>query len=851
MFACSSGVKTYDVIKSDLRAPAYPLITIDPYTSAWAYSDNLYDEVIKHWTGKDFPLMGVAKIDGEFYRFMGTENIPMDVIIPSASEGTWTGRYTFSAKGNDWMLPGYDDSKWLEGEAAFGTSGEPTVRTMWNLRTVNPDVHTLRPVRGSGQNNRPQGELREGRQTVGTPHIWVRRTFDLPEDIRSRKVYLKYSHDDDVIIYVNGIEVVNTGPRTGHDVLVRLEGEALESLKPGQNVISGWCWNTGGGAIIDFGLVAEKEGMALFERTARQTSVDVQAMQTHYSFTCGNVKLNLSFMAPLFLNDLTLVSRPVNYLTYTVEALDGKSHDVELYFEAAPNWALNTPYQPSMSEGFEDGNLKFVRTGSLEQDVLGKRGDDIRIDWGYFYMAADKKNSMTGVGPTETLRSAFVQGSAASLSNERTEQGDYLAIVTDLGKTKAATGKIMLGYDDIYSIQYFEENLRPYWNRNGDQTITGQFHNANRNYKSLVNRAYRFDKELMETATKEGGKKYAELCALAYRQSIHAHKLVQAPNGDLLWLSKENNSNGSIGTVDVTYPSAPLYLYYNPELAKGLLNHIFYYSESGKWTKPFAAHDVGTYPLANGQTYGGDMPVEESGNMVILAAAIAAMEGNAEYAQKHWETLTTWTDYLAEYGLDPENQLCTDDFAGRFPRNVNLSAKAIMGVASYAYLADKLGMEDVSDKYEAKAKEMAQWWMANADNGDHYSLVFDGEGTWSQKYNLVWDKILDYDIFPDEVVEKEIKYYLTKQNEYGLPLDNRRTYTKSDWVIWTATLANDQATFEAFVDPIWKFYNETETRIPMSDWIYTDRPLHSGFKARSVVGGYWIKMLDKKLNPDR
>lgn len=343
-------------------------------------------------------------------------------------------------------------------------------------------------------------------------------------------------------------------------------------------------------------------------------------------------------------------------------------------------------------------------------------------------------------------------------------------------------------------------------------------------------------------------KKYAELCAIAYRQAISAHKLVQAPNGDLLFLSKENFSNGSIGTVDITYPSSPLFLYYNVELAKALQNHIFYYSESGKWTKPFAAHDVGTYPLANGQTYGGDMPVEESGNMIILAGAIAEVEGSADYAKKHWDVLTVWTDYLVENGLDPDNQLCTDDFAGHFAHNTNLSIKAILGIASYGKLADMLGKKDVAEKYTKIAKDMAAEWVKMADDGDHYRLTFDQSGTWSQKYNLVWDKLMKMGIFPPEVAQKEVAYYLTKQNKYGLPLDNRETYTKTDWIIWTATLADDQATFEKFIAPVHLFMSETTDRVPMSDWVFTDRPNQRGFQARSVVGGYFIKMLETKLN---
>ena len=351
----------------------------------------------------------------------------------------------------------------------------------------------------------------------------------------------------------------------------------------------------------------------------------------------------------------------------------------------------------------------------------------------------------------------------------------------------------------------------------------------------------------MTRAAKAGGKEYAELCALAYRQAIAAHKLVIAPNGDLLFLSKENFSNGSIGTVDISYPSAPLFLYYNVELAKGLLNHIFYFSESGKWTKPFAAHDVGTYPQANGQTYGGDMPVEESGNMLILTAAIATMEGNARYAEKHWKTLTIWTDYLVEKGLDPENQLCTDDFAGHFAHNANLSIKAILAIASYGRLAQMLGKKDIAEKYTTQARNMAAEWVKMANDDDHFRLTFDKPDTWSMKYNLVWDKLMMLNIFPQTVAAKEIPYYLTKMNKYGLPLDNRQKYTKADWIVWTATMASDKDTFEQFIRPLHSFMNETTTRVPMTDWYWTDRPQQRGFQARSVVGGYFIKMLEGKM----
>lgn len=779
--ACSSPV----VYESELRAPAYPLVTIDPNTSAWSMADRLYDDQVRHWTGREFPLIGVISVDGQDYRFMGTEQQKTNLVVPDAGAGCWDARYVMDRPAGKWMAPGYDDSAWKCGKAAFATPDDGSMGTEWQ-----------------------------------TEHVWVRREVELSSVPSAEGLNLLIHNDDDAEFYVNG-HLVYACHDCNHNRLVPLTDEAYASLHEGWNVFAAHCRNTGGLATLDFGMVQALTPDPRFANTATQTSVNVQAMNTYYSFNCGPVELQLTFTAPMFMDRLDLLSRPVNYISYKVVSADGQAHDVSLYFEASPLWTVDQPYQKTVSDTYKSGKLVFCKAGSVDQKILGRWGDDRRIDWGYFHMAGDRNYS------AEVL------------------DGGNMAMTRNLGKVKEAADKLLIGYDDVYSIQYFGTNLRPYWNRKEDQTIEKQFQLAYSEYSSLMKESAAFDAQIFARAQQAGGRRYAELCALAYRQSIAAHKLVESPSGELLWFSKENDSNGSIGTVDVTYPSAPLFLLYNVDLAQALMNHIFEYSESGRWTKGFPAHDVGTYPLANGQTYGGDMPVEEAGNMLVLTAAAAHYSKSAEYARKHWDSLTQWTEYLCEYGLDPQNQLCTDDFAGHFAHNVNLSVKAIVGIGCYAYLAEMLGMGDVAESYMAKAKEMAAAWMQMADDGDHYRLTFDKAGTWSQKYNLVWDKLLGLGIFPEEVLKKEVAYYLGKQNVYGLPLDCRMAYTKLDWIVWTATLANSNEDFQAFIDPMYDFVNETVDRVPMSDWTWTDKGHRVGFKARSVVGGYFIKMLEK------
>jgi len=354
----------------------------------------------------------------------------------------------------------------------------------------------------------------------------------------------------------------------------------------------------------------------------------------------------------------------------------------------------------------------------------------------------------------------------------------------------------------------------------------------------------------MAALTKAGGEKYARIGALAYRQCYAANKVVADANGQPLMFPKENFSNGCIGTVDVIYPMAPQFLLFSPSLTKAMLVPILDYAASARWRWPFAPHDLGTYPLANGQVYGGgerteedQMPVEETGNILVLLAALAQVEGNADFCVRYWPVLEKWADYLKAKGFDPENQLCTDDFAGHLAHNVNLSAKAICGLGAFGKLCERRGMKAEAVEYGKLAREFALKWVKEADDGDHFRLAFDKPGTWSQKYNVVWDRILGLNLFPAAVLRKEMDFYKTKQNVFGLPLDGRKDYTKQDWTLWTATLTQDRADFAVILEPVYRFLNETPNRVPMTDWYDTKTAKQVGFQARSVVGGVFLQML--------
>ena len=565
------------------------------------------------------------------------------------------------------------------------------------------------------------------------------------------------------------------------------------------------------------------------------SSVDCNAFSTVYSYLINGAKIELKFTSPIIPDDLYMLSRPISYLEVTKESCDNRRHNVCVRVEMSEEICMNLKGDSSVEiERFDLGKYSSIRMGSTEQKVLERNGDDLRIEWGYFYL--------TGFGET--------------YARVDSDGMNFVGIRAEVKSSSVFT----FAYDDIQSIQYFGANLKTYWNKDGAE-ITDEILKAHADYRIVLRKCDMIGEKLFCDAVRAGGEKYAEICELSFRQAISAHKLALDENGEVLFISKECFSNGCAATVDVSYPSIPLFLIYNPELVKGMMRPIYKYASSEEWEFDFAPHDAGRYPHLNGQVYGNNrlekqMPVEECGNMLIMEMAVAVATKDASFAAEHIDILDNWVKYLIDNGRDPANQLCTDDFAGHLAHNCNLSLKAIMGIVGYAIIKGMLGDNRAKRKYISMARDMALDWEKRASNGDgSYRLAFDRPGTFSMKYNIVWDKILGTQIMPKSVIESEVASYRAHMHPYGMPLDNRKPYTKSDWLIWTATLAGNRDIFEEMVEPLWDAYNTMESRVPMTDWYYTITGQHTtyfsngdkidkSFRNRTVVGGHFIKLLE-------
>lgn len=838
----------------DLRLPSVPLIMNDPFISFWSPYDELNQGNTTHWANIRKPMDGLLRVDGTVYRWMGKQEtyILANPVLPMASDGNWSALTHIGTKpsgtGIKWTQEDYesssnfDASQWSTMQGAFGC---PKGKFDGGSKECNEDWHT--------------NVHTEWYQTGTSNGLYIRRHMTLTADDLQKEFYAKYSHDDYFYLYINGHKIVDTGYSWAPNQVEKIPSQYLHE---GDNVVAVYCYNKEGGAYCDFGVYENVKANVPTEVLATQTNCDVLACNTFYNFTCGPVDLDVVFTAPMNINDLDLISTPINYISYRVRSNDGQPHSVQFFYGYTPEMTV-FDIVATRTETVEENGVKYVKAGSSAQPVLKYAGDLRSIDWGYIYLP--EINGTVTYADKNTVESEFAEYGYVKTPRETTLRSkgyeDYplISLINDLGTTQEAKSYLMVGYDERKDIRLWNVDYPGYWARNG-KTIFEAFDEFHQNYDLNMAYARDMDKLIYEDAFNTGGKKYAELLSGTYRHCLAAHKLFQDADGDIMYFSKENNSNGCVNTVDLTYPSAPIFLAYNPQLEKGMITSILKYQATGRWNFDYAAHDLGTYPHANGNVYGNPwandgstMPLEENANIITLVAYIAKLDGDLDYVNKYWSIIKRWSKYLVDYGKDPEHQLCTDDFKGFSNRNANLAVKAIMGIAAYAEIAKMLGHDDIYEEHMAIAREYAHYWVdkTRSEDGTWYYMEYENPRHWGLKYNMLWDKLWGWNIFNDEytgdVIATDIAYYKTKVKTWGLPLDSRDATGKSDWVAWTAAMTENQADFEAFMDPEWKWANETTDRWPLSDWHWTDSRHVRGFRARSVIGGLWAMVLRKKM----
>ena len=572
-------------------------------------------------------------------------------------------------------------------------------------------------------------------------------------------------------------------------------------------------------------------------------SVHVTPTQTVSVLRAGAVRLTVRFWSPALPDDLDMLSAPVTYVDLWLNSTDGCAHSVQMQLFADNALCYDGVVPPAMLGcAYTHEGLQMAYVGQKQQKVLGHSGDHITMDWGYLYLAS---------------REGQVQKHDNGLTF------DWNVTVED-----DAAATVLLGYDDVASINYFGALCRTWYMRDG-KTIVDALKELDRRHDELLGKCCTLDKAVMDEAQTFGGEDYRLIASAAWRHTFAAHKLIATPDGEMALLSKENDSNGCIGTVDVSYPSIPLFLKYCPELVNALCRPVIRFAQMPVWEFDFAPHDVGRYPYATGQVYAArqhcengmvhppyylypagmdvydfrsQMPVEECGNMLIMLESAMAFGASEALAESCPDVLDKWVKYLDQYGEDPGDQLCTDDFAGHMNRNVNLAAKATVGVACYSRILRRMGRTAEADQWEKRAHEMAESWLERAKGEHNTALTFDGNG-WSMKYNLVWDVVLGLKLLPASFYKAETESYLPLMNEYGLPLDSRADYTKSDWLVWVASMAQDKTTFAKLIAPLAHYLRTTTTRVPFSDWYDTKSGESVAFIARSVQGGVYMPML--------
>lgn len=617
---------------------------------------------------------------------------------------------------------------------------------------------------------------------------------------------------------------------------------------------------------------------------------------TTYNFTdpAERVAITLSFVTPIRADDLE-TSRPATYLRWSVESLDGEAHAVEIYFDIDGEWAASSLAEKVIWGRVSSTDDRAVPwdamwIGTLNQRPFTAAGLSNRINWGRVYTASTTKHHATTTCLTgaNTARSRWMANATLPKSDDatvpRAVDNDWIVAATAFAcDVIAGAGappcerSLVIVYDDVVSVLYDHKPLQAWWRRNftNESAAESLIADVLANEDAEIAACDAFDVKLIAALTAAGGVQYAEVGSLAYRQTMAANVLVALPSGEAGHMSRECGSGDDILTADVIIDSLPFFLFFSTEWIKAELRPLLQLANNelryAKWPHEYAPHDLGKYPIANAYDGGAmeTMPLEESGNLLVMLAAIALRDNATKspspararsaalaWLDPYWGVIQGWADYCAANGTYPAKQLSSDDFDGPIANRSNLAAKAIIGVAAFAEICRVRGDDAMAKEYRARAESMVAPWLSAAidPTGTHITLQYGGTGpaAFGLQYNLWFDDLLGLNLFNGALTNGtnvhalQKAFYKTKTQTYGIPLDGRHNFTVQPWATWISSGSLYSRTeFEESFAPTWQWLNTTLDRWPMSDWYRTDASAGAkrvGFEARSMWGGVYSRL---------
>jgi hypothetical protein len=595
-----------------------------------------------------------------------------------------------------------------------------------------------------------------------------------------------------------------------------------------------------------------------FEQGLDQTLLEVTPTRSRFHLQGGGVSLVVEFLSPVEPGDPRRQSIPMSYILMTASSLDGGSHDVQLYFDISGEWTSGDDSQaitwtPS-SVPYSGGTLRTWTVELQNQQPLTEQ--DQLAAWGSIVWATpDSARLSYQSGQDIVVRAQFVSNGHLTNGNDTNyrainDNWPVFGFCADLGSVtgSAVTTQASIGHVRTPVVSYLGQPLQPLWTA-GFSAWPDMLAFFHADLPAARKRADRLDARITAAAQRAGGPAYAGLCDIALRQAYAGTELVVGPGGEPWAFLKEISSDGNVSTVDVLYPASPAWIYADPGYLALLLEPLLAYAETGGWPKTFAEHDLGSsYPVASGHNDGQeeDMPVEETGNMLIMTAAYlrqASAPAAAAFAKAHYQILKQWADYLVANLPDPGFQNQTDDFAGPIAHSVNLALKGIIAVAAMGQVATAAGNTADAASYPAQARQFISYWAQHAQDpgSKHLDLTYSGSdggnGTWGTTYNAYADRLLGTGLVPATVAAEQASWYHGVSNVFGVPLQVPHSYAKSDWEMFTAAWLSDYPVKQELIDRVYAYAHTTPSRVPFSDLYDTISGNQVGFQARPVQGG--------------